>query len=162
LYICLIQFKSTWNPYYCCELSDTGYLTQNNFGLYYCRCFYPIGIEWIIKSGHCISKWSKAVEEKGLKNTWHHPEKESWYILKKDYIDRFILWNNVRQMCTINVTWLDIWFQQCFDLPSLTLFFKSCCAANNVPVINVKLLWHNLHCKKRYINKGDLTWLDNK
>ncbi len=24
----------------------------------------------------------------------------------------------------------------------------------------VQLLWHNLYCSKHYINKGDLTWLD--
>jgi len=28
-------------------------------------------------------------------------------------------------------------------------------------VISVKLLWYNLYCEKRYINKCDLTWLNN-
>jgi len=57
--------------------------------------------------------------------------------------------------------WLDIWYSTvlwsaCID----TILLRAAVQPNNVPVINVKLLWHNLHCKKRYINKGDLTWLE--
>ncbi len=40
--------------------------------------------------------------------------------------------------------------------------FKKLCAQRNMETQihqrNVKLLWHNLLCKKRYINIGDLSW----
>ncbi len=66
-----------------------------------------------------------------------------------DIIGRELNW----MMSTLNHQWTDFnWkndlLMSSFIIDKLFFLFDS-----------VKLLWHNQYCIKRYINKGDLTWL---
>ncbi len=61
------------------------------------------------------------------------------------------------------------WWHHCFLQSCFIDFFRAvlqqswivCCHLFTMLLfITVKLLWNHLFCIKRYINKGDLTWLD--
>ena len=77
------------------------------------------------------------------------------------------------------LSWGHLNFNYITDLPALTLydnwneldditvFTRAAVQPNQIllhyfPVTTVKLLWNNCHCKKRYINKGDLIWFEKK